>query len=372
MTIGWTRFRTRSQFLAVYTPSIVAWTRYSEQNALNHELTLSAVTRMGSRWTFSSSAAGMVQDIQHSFFAPIVLSREAGMSFDNLVEDSMSGSLSNDQMAAQLTGAPVIASPAAVLLYGNRVLKASWRNVLAYSWSPRTTIAAGFIASRNQSLSENDHGPQFPNFIRQTTMGEASLSISHSLSPRTHISARLGSRRTFYRLGGYYQDQLVLSLAHAISSRWYLAVTSGARLVRPVRSGFGTAHRPRYIGTGSLGYKTYAHTITASYGNSNEEYEFGAVTGQNVAGVWQWRKPGRPWAAGATFSRQQIDSRSFPSLETWRTSASFSRSLSSGVVLSAQYAYLSYSGAFFANLSGVSRSAVRLSLSWSPHLLLLP
>jgi len=131
---------------------------------------------------------------------------------------------------------------------------------------------------------------------------------------------------------------------------------------------------------GSLGYRTYAHTVLVTYGKSlNDAYGIAvgsAFTTREAA--WTWNRPGRAWGLQTSFVKTQLNALATSvqggHVDSWFASGGFSRRLGPRLSLSAGYMIGKLgSKSLVQDKKGyqLSESGVQVSLTWSPRIQLL-
>ncbi len=165
------KFTDKSTFALSYTPSYTADTRYSSLDALNHSFSLNVSRKLTGRWRFGFALAGSLSTLAQFAFSPTALGTVASTpaTFSDLAAGLLSSQFANNpQLGVALTNSPLLESPLGNLIYGERMLTASARTFLSYSFSPRLSItfsgdgepnAAYFPRSgtRGQRLPAPDH-----------------------------------------------------------------------------------------------------------------------------------------------------------------------------------------------------------------------
>jgi hypothetical protein len=121
------------------------------------------------------------------------------------------------------------------------------------------------------------------------------------------------------------------------------------------------------VGGASLGFKTYQHTLVASYDRSAADtFGFAAGTVTNAAGSWSWHHPGSSWNLNTSFGEEQIRNSGFFSTSGWQASMGISETLNDHTNLTAQYVYLQSRGSFAGQVTRIDVHSARLSFGWSP------
>lgn len=367
--LGWTRVGEKSRVVFMYTPSYTGRVRLSAWNALNHSLNLNAARKFG-RWDFGFSLASDLSNLAEFLFSPTVFSSVAAVSvsFDDLASAMLAGKYTNAQLASILTGAPIVESPARNLFYGERMFTTALRATLSYAPSPRVSIAFSANGTRDQHLSDTAAGvTQDAYLIPRTTSAGAGVSVSYSQSPRTQWGVSMGSNRISSSIQDAYSSSAALSLGRTMGRRWFLQLSGGLGVIKPLRSTFLLNTSPQPVMNASLGVHIHSHTIIGSYGRSvSDSYGLGANNTNSASGTWKWHKPGRGWWMDSTLSWQQLSGSAFANISGWRVENRYGRALGSHTALIAQYVYLRYSQQL-ASIPALTQNAVRVSLVWNPQ-----
>ncbi len=371
----WAKFTDRSTFSLTYTPSYTARLRFSSLDALNHMLSLTTSQKVAPRWTFNFSAAGNYSNFEQSLFAPTTLANVAAApaTFADLAAGILSGKFANNpQLGVILNGAPLVESPLRNLLYGERMLTASGQTSLVYSYSPRLSITFSGGAGRTQHVS-GDQPVVTSNayLIPDTTTASASVALTYSLSPLTNIGGSVTTNRTVSTFLDAYTTTSVATFGRTFKRRWLLQLHGGIGLTNPVRqAALGITTTPRPVLGGSLGFKTFSHTLLGAFDHTvTDAYGVGATSNSSATATWRWRRPANSWWLESSGGWQRLagSSQSLLNTSAWNLSATLGRAVGSHLVLLTQYTYLAYAQVPQNGGYNISQSAIRLSLMWSPH-----
>lgn len=335
-TLTWTHTDQRSDIVFSYTGDYSARVRYSAWNALNHLFSMTARRHLAPRWDLGFTAGVNVT------------------TADRLAFLTMQPS-------------PAAISPS-LLLYGDRMLGASAQVSLTHRFSGRTSIAWLAGGTRYQSLTNNDtiNRTDVGAFRYQSTMANAGLRISYSLSPRTEIAADVGINRQLSGfLDAWYENSSV-SINHAISEHWFLGARGGAGFIRPVRGITNVSTTLGYLAGATIGYRTPAQTFRISTDRSvGDSYGLGTASTISSTAIWNWRRPGRPWFLQTSLGRQQFEGGAFGRIHTWNVAFSAGRSITTDTVLSAEYGYMRYSAGL--PIGTIAPNSVRVAMIWRPR-----
>jgi hypothetical protein len=370
-SLGWQRHRDKTDVSVLYTGTYGGMVRYSNLNAYNQSLSLSAVRMLTPRWTFSVSASGQDSTFAQYLFQPSTLSvlTLVPASFDDLAAALAAGQYSSAQVASLLTGAPGVPTPERSLMLGNRVLSYSAQASLVYALSSRLNFHFGSFTAAGQTRTGGQDGIPAQNYVMPRSVGEnAGMGFSYALSPRTQIGFDLGANRTVNRYQGVYASTATASLGRKMGTRWFLHVYAGGTFAEVTRQTYGMPKTRQMVGGGTFGFRTYSHTLAASYDRAAfDTFGFAVGTVSTMSGTWSWRRLGSPWSVFAAFGEQQTRNTGFASLSGWQTSAGTSANLNPHTTVSIQYVYLNSTGTYLGAFNRLAVQSVRLSLGWAPQ-----
>jgi hypothetical protein len=357
-----------SSFTLTYTPSYTGRVRYSSVNALNHALTLNATRRLAPQWTLGFSLNGNLSNTERFLFSPTTLGNVASLSanFNDLAGAVLSQRSANTELSSVLNTAPLVESPVRALLYGDRMFTSAVQTTATYSYSPRLSVTLSGGAARSQRVSEDLVASSY--LIPTTTSADASVAMSYSLSPLTQVGGNVTSTRTSSSLYDAYTTTSTASLGRKMGRYWFWQIHGGIGIANPLRqlSVSSSPSKPHPVVGGSLGLRTFSHTVLASYDRTaSDPYGLGASTNSSSTVNWRFNRPGSRWLLDGSVSWQQLQGTASQNTSAWRATAGFGRVLSAHLVCLTQYAYLSYSGTLGSSAYNASTSAVRVSLDWT-------
>jgi hypothetical protein len=372
ISAGWDKSGERSNASILYSPSYFRTVRNPDLSSLNHDLSLNWSTKLGAKWAFGASAAGIISNLQQLMFNPTRLGSASMVpaTFDELAAAVLAGSYSNFQLASVLTGASALSSPDRSFLYGNRMLSTSAQITLSYAPSQRSSVNFGVYATRAQRLRRADEKAEasVDHVVPQTTAGGATFGWSYSLTPRTQVGAEVSAMRVFSLYQQSYVTRGTVSIGRTMSRRWFVQTRFGAGHIAYIRQTIAAPSGADYIAGGSIGYKTSAHTFMASFDRTvGDAYGIGAGSTRSTTGAWTWRRPGKPWSLTSGASHQILKGSVLSTGESWSASMGVSRQLGAHVVIGAQYGYFQFPAhALLLALGNRSQHGAVVSLTWSP------
>jgi hypothetical protein len=375
--LGWSASGPTTNLSLTFAPSFVSRpgvdTAYSLNSGLNLDTSMS--TRLSPKWSLRFSVLGRFNDLEQSLFLPSSLTTIAEVpsnSQDWATALSAGKYAANSPITSLVTAAPVVDSPARTILYGDRILTVGLGTGWVYTVSPRLTIAASVNATRTQSVpfDTSNNIPRPSALLSQSTSGSGEIGLSYALSPRSSVSIAASSTRSMSKYQDAYVTTATASFSRLLSQQWFISVNGGAGYLTSIRQTSGLPTGVQYTAGGSLGFKTTAHALVASYAHTiSDPYGLGAQNGQITSGSWTWARPRAKWYLQASGTRQSFDPGGIiKDLNGWIGQAALGRSLARDFSLNIQYAYLDNHGAI--RNSNVSHTvigqSVRVSLTWTP------
>jgi len=371
IVLDWSKFTERTIFSLTYSPSYTAQVRYSSLDALNHVFSLTYRRKLTPRWTLGFSVAGNYSSLEESLFAPTALSNVAAVpaTANGFAAALLAGNFTNNpQLGAVLTNSPLVESPLANLLYGQRMLTASGQSTLSYSFSPRLSVTFSGGGARTQPGSDNrtattGAAPLIPN----TTSETASAVLSYSLSTAAQLGGSVTTTRVSSFLEDAYSTTSLATFGRTLGKKWVMQLHGGVGVTNYVRQTLNTsATKPLPAAGGSLGLKTTSHTFLGSFDHTvSDPYGFGASTVSTSSVTWRWQRPGSAWSLESSVGWQQLQSQTLAGTSGWRWSALVNRAIRPNLALLWQYTYLKYSGGLQTAAYNLSESAVRVSFVWT-------
>ncbi len=370
--IDWQRQYHGSSWAIAYSPSYAARVRNSNLNSLGHHLTFSNTQQLGKKWSFGIASNLNLITQEQSQFLPIRTSALSSTqsSFDDLSQGILTGQSSNAAVNSALQTPALVESLGRTLFYGNQVLTTIANASISYAYSQRLSIQGSVGISRMQSIGKtNEPGAIFfPNVMQ----GSANVSVNYSLSPRTTIAGSVNTVRSL--AGGLHGYGQVINgtFSRTMSRRWFMQTSGGVGYTHQTSATATRApgSKPAYTESATLGFKTFAHTITVShYRGFTDGFGFGFdAVWTNTVG-WNWQEPGRRWTLSAAFAQVRAPG-NFSSIYSFLTSTTFSRALTRGLSLTASYVWDRHGSKGFEGFS-MTRNTVQVGIFWNPNLRLL-
>lgn len=367
--MGWSRSSERAHFGINYTPSYISLRRNDSYNSWNHRLTITGDRQLTRSWSFTGGILGAYTTMEQSLFAPTVFRQMTALptTLDNLSNVLLRSPLTNEQMAATLTGSAIADSPARVLLFGNTALNTSANLSFSYAKSSRTivSISAGGGHTRPIRTTQSENLPN-NNLISDTTMGNANVTLSHSLSPRTQIGASVIGDRVKSNFQDVYRTSALFFAGRRMGMRWFAQLNGGLGTIRSVRQTYALPTGPQFQGAGSLMYRASSHSYLMSIQRSFGD-QFGIAAGSTLSSSasWTWVPSRSNWQVFATGTDQRFGGRQPGNIRSWQANGGVSRRLGEHLSCTVEYAYLHYDGKQIS--SSIVQKGVRASLTWYPQ-----
>ena len=378
--VGWTAGK-QSDFAVHYSFSYNGSVQHPDWSRFNHNLSFRAgrPVKLGRKWSLTYGGSGNVATLQSFLFSEPQAGAVAAApaTFTDFSSAILGRGLSNDQLAAALTGSPIASSGLGELFYGSLMLNASASVGVSYARSPRTTIAVMLSGSRLQPLSHDSSSgsggqntsaniPAYASGIGATSGGGVGLSATYALNERTSIGVSISASRAISGFSSAYVTSATGSVGRSFR-RWFVHLDAGSGNLSLLRSSFGGSGGIGWMFGASVGTKIRRHTfygtVTRSIGDS---YGIGAQATVGGGGGWSCTI-GRGWSVMASFGEQQLRSDVIDAINSWRAETGISHPLSDSMFLNMGYSYFTNFGKFGGLPYQFNSSGVRASISWAPH-----
>jgi hypothetical protein len=373
IAFGWSKFTERTTFSVRYTPSYTADVQYSSLDALNQAFSFNVMRKLTPRWNLGFSVAANYSTLEESLFAPTTLSDVAAVpsSFNQLSSALLAGNFANNQqLGVALTNSPLVQSPLATVLYGQKIFTSSAQSTLSHSLSPRLSVTFSGGGSRTQYISQNRATtPGTTPVLTNTTSGTAGVAVSYSLSPVTQIGGTLTTNRVSSSLETAYTTTSMATFGRTLGRRWVIQLRGGLGVLNQVGQAYSPLEaKPTPAAGGSLAFKTTSQTFLGSFDRTvSDSYGLGASSTSTATAAWQWSRPGSLWSLQSSFNWQQLQSNALANTSGWRATAGLNRAFGPHLAMLWQYTYLSYAGGLQTAAYSFSESAVRVSMTWTPQ-----
>jgi hypothetical protein len=119
---------------------------------------------------------------------------------------------------------------------------------------------------------------------------------------------------------------------------------------------------------GSLGYRTYAHTILVAFDESlGQSYGAGAAKSTTVNAAWNWTRPGRNWGLGTDYMHLKFGGGLFGDVNGWRASIGITRRIGRHMGLQTAYMFADYSSDSKLAPYKSAQHGVQVSVVWTPQ-----
>jgi hypothetical protein len=354
----------------LYSPSFVGRVRYSDLNAFNQSLNLTASRQIAPRWDLSVSVAGSDTTLDQALFTPAILSGSTApvATLDDLIRASSGGLYTSDQLASFLTGTPYVVTPSRSLVFGTKYFTTGLNTSLKHRYSPRLSFEVSLGASRTQTRnnSQQDLQGQLNFLIPRTTTEQAGISMDYSLSPRTQIGVRGNASQIDSTLGRYIVGSARLFVSRKLTPHWFASASAGPAFLEILRLGLG------YAAEGNVGYTVGDHSFMASYARSvGDTFGFQSASNDSAGGSWQWAPSGRLWVLYASGGLQRMKGGVYGDVQFAQANVGLARYLNRQFSVNFTYGYVdrrtggaAAAGILQQNLNGFS---TRVTLVWSPE-----
>jgi hypothetical protein len=365
----------------LYSPSFVGRVRYSDLNAFNQSLNLTASRQIAPRWDLSVSVAGSDTTLDQALFTPAILSGSTApvATLDDLIRASSGGLYTSDQLASFLTGTPYVVTPSQSLVFGTKYFTTGLNTSLKHRYSPRLSFEVSLGASRTQTRnnSQQDLQGQLNFLIPRMTSEQAGVSMDYSLSPRTQIGVRGTASQIDSTLGRYIVGNTRLFVSRKLTPHWFVSGSAGPAFLEILRLGLlaGFQSQPSglgYAAEGNVGYTVGDHSFMASYARSvGDTFGFQSASNDSAGGSWQWAPAGRLWVLYASGGLQRMKGGVYGDVQFAQANVGLARYLNRQFSVNFTYGYVdrrtggaAAAGILQQNLNGFS---TRVTLVWSPE-----
>lgn len=319
----------RTRFFVIYAPSGSIYPASLSRSRMGHILNANLSTSLSGRWTLRLGVNGSYADFEQYAFQPARIAEmsQVPSSLDEFLNGVNSGQYANNQIAALLTGAPILEAPARTSIYGNLSLNASTSIGLSYKASPRLSLSFNGTAYRFQTVSQTGEAFQAP--LAPTSTGvNGGVTLSYSLSERSSVNAGFQVQRTLSRLSDANYYTATGGYSRRLGQRWGVNANGGTGFSDQNRLAVaGVAGQKNYIASAGLTYQATPHQVySANYGRTFVDmYGLGLVSSQSGSANWAYSSPGRGWSVNVNTSYYKSDQNALRSVEGMFATASYSR-----------------------------------------------
>jgi hypothetical protein len=354
--------------------------RYSNLNAIGHNLLVSVSRELGRKWKLNFTAFGQDMTLAEYIFQPSNLGRISGApaDFNDVAAAFSVGQFSSSQAASLLTNFPIQAATQSALL-GYRVLTYDGTVSLSYTISRRLSVSASSYVTGGRTRIAGQAASSQPNYIMPLTVGgNAGFNLNYIFSPRTTVEFSLIANELSNRYQHSTGGTGLASVGRKMGQHWFLRGYAGASYIGFIHKNNGTPVGRQVIGGGSLGLKTYGSTWLASYDRSAyDSGGFAVGRNTNISGAWSWQRRGSSWRLQNSVGWLQMDGNGFAAIKGWQETAGVARQLGSAFSISATYVHLdtrgTYLGGPIPTLGGpiptrLKINSVRINFTWSPQI----
>ncbi len=379
-TFGWRHFGPRNSVLFSYEPSMIRRSKFSEWNTTNHNLKLDIQGKLSPRWEMRFSGRGASQGLEQFFLDPPVLRRiqNPPATLDDLADAVAGGKFTDDEIAAILTGSPVVDRPAQVDLDVRRVLTAGARTSATYARSRRLSIEIGADVLRSKTISGGREEDSVSNrgFISSATSARAKAGFSYELSPDSKLGLEVAQRRTESSLRQADYTTAVASYEKEFGRGWSTGIQAGAGGVKGGTlpslahggDGLPGGLTTTWIVGGRLGYNGRSHKFSVStVKNVGDNLGLGSQNSLSTEAEYHWARPGAPWALFAGGNVYQADVLGgLTTIESKLVRTGIIRRVGDHGAVITEYTYGSVVTPFTGVLPSLSRHRVQVSFIWKP------
>ena len=367
------RQRARDSFSLHYTPSYTRRVRFSKWDAFNQTFGANWTRKLTARLTNSLNFGASEQSLDQTLFnqTPFGELASTPTTFQDLTDEILKGTFTNNQIASLLTGTPIASSPAQTLIFGDRVLGLTLSDSLSWAYSDRLSFNFNVGASRAQHLpnfQDNQLQGRQSYLLSHYMAGNAGVGATYALSPLTNVGINAGTSRSFSGLANYYTTNVSASLTHLFNLRWFGSVRAGFGQIIENRSTFNSLSTgPHYTAGAALGYTHITQTVLLSYNHSvSSSFGLGAAYGDTANLAWGYHPLASPWSLSVSAADERFIGGTLGGhLNAAVGQAGISRRLTRHFFTSAQYAYINSKSHYNAVPYSFARNTAQVALTWS-------
>jgi hypothetical protein len=313
---------------------------------------------------------------QFLFHEPVLRTVENGpATLEELGEAAQRGELSNEEIAAVLTGSPVVASPAYGELDLSRVYSARLGVNAAYRSSRRLSLTMGVGASGYQTeapIGTSDN--RLP--LRRTTRLNSDAGLSYRVSQRTDFGLELSAERSRsdFREGRYVST--MLAIKRRVGRHWRIGLQGGAGAADVVHDesfftgGFVAPEglNTTWVAGASLEYAGETHSLRLR-GNRTVGDRLGLGARSSLAAglQWRWWRPGTQWGLLADVDWYRSTIAALQPLDSRLFRFGIMRRVGLHQAFLTEYIWGSFSSPFTGVLTSLERQRVQVTYQWSPQ-----
>jgi hypothetical protein len=376
---GWRHVGRRRMFSLVYEPSVIRRSQFSEWNSTDHNLQLLSDSRLSPRWDLRLSARGAAQNLEQFFFDPPELRRiqDVPATLEDLSNAVAAGELTDAEVAAILTGAPVVDRPARAVLDAQRVMTLGARAAATYAPSRRLKLKFGMEALRSKTIADAREQDAVSGriYLPSAASARAEAGFSYDVSPESSVGVEVSRRRTESSLRHANYTNAVANFEKRWGRGWSVGVQGGAGTVEGETPGVllgnavsQSAMNSSWIAGGTLGYHGRDHSFAISgTRTTGDNLGIGSQSSVSTAAEWTWARPGAPWGVfvgGNLYKADLLGGRT--TLESRQGRAGIVRRAGRYGAVVTEYSYGSVVSPFTGVLSNLSRHRVQVSFVWRP------
>lgn len=369
-SLGWQHHRDRSNFSMLYSGTYAGMVRYSGSNAFSQGLSLAFSRTLSPKWSLAIAGIGSDSTVAQLLFQPsnIGVISQVPASFDDLAAAFSIGQFSSSQVGSTLTGPRTLDSPARALLLGSRMLSYSGQMSLGYAATSRLSFHLSSFTAGGQHR-RGGNSPQDTSYVMPHSLGlTGGVGFVYMFSPRTQMGFDAGVNRLMNRYQKAYVSNANVSIGRKMGMHWFLRAYGGGSLTRSTAQPIGTPSQRAITGGGSIGFRTYRHTLVGTYDRSSmDAYGFTVGVNTSLTAAWTWHRPGSSWNVFTSFGQEQVRNTGYASLSGLQAGGGVMERLNGHMQLSAQYVYMNNTGGYLGNVTNLAIHGVRVSMSWSPQ-----
>jgi hypothetical protein len=289
-----------------------------------------------------------------------------------------SGKFTDDEIAAILTGSPVVDRAGEADLDVRRILTTGARASASYARSRRMAIDVGAEVRRSKTASggREDDAVSRRGFISGTTSARANAGFTYDLSPESKFGVEVSQQRTESSVREANYTTATASYDKEFGRGWRAGVEAGAGTTTgktlqtiPAVSNMSPAGlAATWVLGGELAYSGRTHKVSVSaLKNVGDNLGLGSHSSVSTQAEYQWTPQGAVWslfAGGNAYRADTFGGRS--TIDSKLVRAGIIRRVGDRGAVTTEYNYGSVVSPFTGLLPSLSRHRVQVSFIWRP------
>jgi hypothetical protein len=299
-------------------------------------------------------------------------------TLDDLTAAVASGKFTDDEIAAILTGSPVVDRAGEADLDVRRILTTGARASASYARSRRMSIDIGAEVRRSKTASggREDDAVSQRRFISGTTSARASAGLTYDLSPESKVGVEISQQRTESSVREANYTTATASYDREFGRGWRAGVQAGTgvtngetlQTVPSVADALSEGLAATWVLGGRLSYSGRTHKVSVSaLKNVGDDLGLGSHSSVSAQAEYQWTPRAAVWPLFAGGNAYRADTfRGRSTVDSKLVRAGIIRRVGDRGAVTTEYNYGSVVSPFTGLHPSLSRHRVQVSFTWRP------